>query len=190
MHWVPFERFWDILRVSSVSMLSPWLLGKLQHSCAMCLHVLGFVQSCSAPWPTEKRYVTKTGVTVMRGGGEYAFAARGCTSESVYGGYWGGSEGSFGPGWVQQLFKMIYSLWYVQDTSRNVSQTCCTLTMCTLLILIHLRFLSPSSHSSLELWPVAEGWALRCPRRGSWKNGGALRSAMDGCCTSQPKRGN
>ena len=48
------------------------------------LHVLGFVQPRSAPWPTEKRYVTKTGVTVMRGGGEYAFAARGCTSESAY----------------------------------------------------------------------------------------------------------
>ena len=35
MHWVPFERFWDILRVSTASMFSLWLLGKLPHSSTM-----------------------------------------------------------------------------------------------------------------------------------------------------------
>ena len=75
VHWVPFERFWELAQLVCFPR-SCW--GKF-HRVAQCFACFGV---SSATSPTEKRYVTKTGVTVMRGGGEYAFAARGCTSKS------------------------------------------------------------------------------------------------------------
>ena len=77
VHWVPFEKFWELAQLICFPR-SCW--GKF-HRVAQCFACFGV---SSATSPTEKRYVTMNGVTVMRGGGQHGFAARGCTSKSKW----------------------------------------------------------------------------------------------------------